>query len=660
MTEPALGPAVAAEALAASLRTPFEELPAQMRVRAFSVDYGHVRLPEGGDLFLTRYGWPYLAQLLPANWYAERWYARSGERLPGATGHAYHVQTRPVAGRRADLVVKFSRVAQDVPLTIATTFPDKVPPEVLANARFNSPLEEFGLVLELRRRGLEATGPRIRTQRPLAIYVPPEEYPLWQLGRSESSFVQHDRLLAEDQEGAVRAVELDIRRIYVLLYQWVEGQDAEAHFDGGALGEPELGALTRRVIDELAGCGFRVLDNKPKHFILRAGRAPRSVLRARDERPIYALVDFELLQRTPEAQRRFKVRQRRRYWDILEHRAAPRPAPLPSHLARTNVFGVPYLFGMLPDGGQLFIVGHDAELWDYFAPDRWLRTPRLKLSPVNEVFRTRTRDNIYVVFRRSRVGTRLRVDPLLQRDRRIRDYGFNSPFEEIAIAELLRQMGISTTHPRAIYRTGHPTTTAEYLRDDRRFADHADLVTPGPSGGPILSREYDYYTVWDYWRGVDPGPDRPDATRGIDLERARDDGWLVPEESAELLEATRGRLRRTGFANAGLQEHECLLMIGGDGTLVRDSRGVPEVTLGIDALTAYDYDLLPDEEYQRVVKRLDERLRAADCECLDLSGNHILLSMSPDGRFKRGATGEIATTLCNFELVRGLYRPLRY
>ena len=55
-------------------------------------------LREGGDLYVTRYGWPTLAQLLPANWYNEQWYARHGIKLPGS-GHVYHVSTRPVRGK---------------------------------------------------------------------------------------------------------------------------------------------------------------------------------------------------------------------------------------------------------------------------------------------------------------------------------------------------------------------------------------------------------------------------------------------------------------------------------------------------------------------------------------------------------------------------------
>jgi len=597
---------------------PFHERPTDLCVTAFGVDYAHIRPPTGGDLYLTRYGWPYLAELLPAQWYADQWYAKQGQRLPGSTGHAYNVLTRPVKGRRVHLVVKFSRVAQDVPLTIATSFPDAVPPEVLANARFNSPLEELGLVMELRRGGIGPKG--VRTQHPLAIYVPPEEYPLWKLGRSEGAFVQHDRLLAEDQENATRAVELDIRRIYVVLYQWVKGLDAEASFEAGDIGEQEFREFTPRVIGELQLSGFRVLDNKPKHFILRK-RRDGTLLRDRGGRIAYALVDFEL----------------------------------PSHLNPMKVFGVPYLFGTGPDGGRLWIVGHDPELWDYFSPDRWLRTPRVKLSLMNEVYRTRTRDNIHVVYRRSRVGTRPRVDPLQPRDRRIREYGFNSPFEEIAIAELLRQMGISTTHPRAIYRTGHPTTTAEFLRDGRRFADHADLLTREPDPEPILSKSHDYYTVWDRFQGV--GAEGPG---GIDLERARDDGLLGAEEHAELMETLRRRLRRIGLPDAALQDHECLVRLSPDGTPRRDPRGLVDVALGIDALTALDYEILSEESYQRITKRLDERLRAVDCEALDLAGYHLLLTMDADGHFARNAGGEIEVTLCNFELIRGLYRPLRY
>jgi hypothetical protein len=647
--------------LATAAALPFDARPAETRVTAFGVEYGHLRLGDGGDLFLTAFGWPYLAQLLPAQWFAERWYVKQGQRLPGSTGHSYHVRTRPADGRQVDLVVKFSRVAQDVPLTIATSFPDAVTAEELANARFNSPLEELGLVMELRRGGLDPQGPRLRTQHPLGLYVPPEEYPLWQLGRSETSFSPHDRLLAEDQEGAARAIELDIRRIYVVLYQWVKGLDAQASFERAELGQDEFYGFAPRVIEELRSCGFRVLDNKPKHFIVRTRRDGR-LLRERDGRLAYALVDFELLQRTAEHHRQFKVRQRRRYWDILRHRSEAPGGPLPPHLTPMKLFGVPYLFSACADGGRLWIVGHDPELVDYFSPERWRRTPRLKLSSMNEVFRTRSRDNIHVVYKRSRVGTRPRIDPLEPRDRRIREYGFNSPFEEIAIAELLRQMGLATTRPRAIYRTGAPTTTAQYLRDERRFADHADLVTPGPEGEPVLSRSHDYYTVWDYFRGIDPHPDTPgsDGALGVDLERAREDEVIDSDEHAALVESARRRLRRIGLADTALQDHECLLVLDADGQPRREPSGEAELVLGIDALTAYEYELLPHEAYERLIRRLDQRLRGADCEALELAGYHLLLGMNPDGDFRRDAAGEIAVTLCNFELVRGLYRPLRY
>jgi len=649
---PHAGPATAAGSV------PFDLIPAQRKVRAFGVEYGHIRPEGGGDLFVTAHGWPYREQLLPANWYADQWFAREGEKLPGASGSVYRVATRPVAGRSADLVVKFSRVAQEVSITVATSFPDQVPPEILANARFNSPMEEFGLLMDLRRETLRPGRPRILAQRPLAIFAPPEQFDLWELGRSRSLFHPHSRLLAEDQGDAGKAIELDIKRIYVVLFGWIKGSDAERCFQAGLIGGEEFLALTSRVNRELDACGFRVLDNKPKHFILRRRRDGR-VLRGRDGTLHYGLVDFELLQRTPERQKEFKVMRSRRYWEASERAAAA--GPVPSHLQPVTIFGVPYLYGRVPDGGRVWVLGDDPGLFEFFLPERWRRTPRVKLSPNNEVYRTRTRDGIHVIYRRSRVGTKPRVDPLDDRAKRIREHGFNSPFEEVALAERLRSMGIPTTWPRAICRTGHPTTSAAYLRDERRFADHAHLSTPDDPPEPVLSPDHDYYTLWDYFTGVDPPRERAGETsRGvIDLARAREDGLVSGDEYRRLAETMNRRLARIGFAEGSLEDCELAVRLDRDGRPQREAGGGIEVRFCVDALTAHDCGLLDEPAYRRIVGRLEAKLRAVDCELIDLSGQHLLLAADPDGRFRENDAGEIETTLCSFDLIRGIYRPIR-
>jgi hypothetical protein len=638
----------------------FDDLPPGEIVRAFGVEYGLVRPPSGGDLYVTRYGWPWLPHLLPSSWYEDQWYARSGERLPGASGNVYRVRTRPVGGRSIEVVVKFSRIAQDVTVIVPTTFPDDVSPEDIANARYNSPMEEFGLVMELRRGAFGPHDLRLRTQRPLAIYAPPEEFPLWQLGRDRSSFHAHGRRLAEDQENAIKAIELDIRRIYVLLYGWIRGADAEQEFDAGDIDVGEFAALTPRVVGELRAKGFRVLDCKPKHFILRKRRAGGQPLRRRGQL-VYGLVDFEFLQRTPEHQLEFRAAQHERYWQLQSRSEEPAPSPLPSHLRRTTIFGTTYVFGESPNGGKLWVVGHGAELFDYFLPDRWRRTARIKLSPANEVYRTRTRDNIHVVYRRSRVGTRPFVDPLTGWGKSIREHGYNSPFEEVTIAERLRQMGIATTRPRAIYRTSHPSTKAGYLRDERRFADHADLAAPGAAPEPVLSPRHDYYTIWDCFRGADPCPPAaPDAAPpATDLQSARESGLLAAAAAAGVLASARDRLARTGFGGDGIEEGDLLVFPRAGGELLLDDQGRVTVALCVDALTAYEYGLLDDHSYRAVIEHLTERLRAVDCEKLDVGGSDLLLSMDPDGRFTLDAHGGILATLCNFELIRGLYRPIR-
>jgi hypothetical protein len=639
--------------------TPFEQLPLERVVRAFDVDYGHLCTPDGGDLYVTRFGWPWLSALLPDAWYTNRRYATEGVPLPGATGHVYRLTSVSPEGPTLDFVVKFSRVAQDVSIIVQTSFPDDVPPEVIEAARFNSPLEEFGLVMELRR-GLH--GPRdarVRTQFPLAIYVPAEECQPWQLGRSTSTFTTHCRMLAEDQESAVKAIELDIKRMYVLIYGWIEGRDAEQVFLAGEIGEEEFLALTPRVIEELRGRGFRVLDNKPKHFILRK-RRDGSMLRDRDGRLAYGLVDFELLQRTEEQRRRFKAAQSERYLSLQLRGSQPETVALPSGLKRATILGVNYVFGPVPDGGRLWVVGRNPALFDYFLPDRWRRTSRAKLSSNEEVYRTRTRDDIMLVYRRSRVGTRPRVDPLLEAGQRIREHGINSPFEEVAVAERLRQMGIRTTTPRAIYRTGHPSTRSVFLRDDRRFRDHAALLTPEEPPQPVLAPGYDYYTLWDCFRGIAPrgAGDAPAGTL-IDLARARDKGLLTGPAAEELLEHARARLRALGFTGERLEEDEFVATLSGGGNLRRDLHGEIELGLGLDAFTALEFGRLSEDEYRGLIRHLDGRLRAVDCEMLNLGGQHLLLSLGTDGRFREDEHASIAVTLSNFEFIRGLYRPIR-
>jgi hypothetical protein len=633
---------------------PFERLPPERLVTAFGVEYGHLVLPEGGDLYVTRFGWPWVRQLMPAQWYAGEWYAREGEKLPGATGQVYHVRTRPVSGRSADLVVKFSRVAQEASVVVETSFPDDVPPETIAAARFNSPMEEFGLVMELRRGAFGPAGSPLITQRPMAIYAPPEEFPLWQLGRMQSMFQSHSLLLAEDQEHSVKAIELDIKRIYVLLYGWIKGKDAEQSWISGDITDAEFQTLVPRVVGELKARGFRVLDNKARHFVLRRCKRNGHLMRRPGQDLLYGLVDFEFLQRTAEHQAQFRTEQQERYRK-LQAAVAAQP-PVQSHLSSRRIYGVEYVHGSIQDGGRLWVVGTNYELFDYFLPDRWRRTPRLKLSPDADVFRTRTRDNIHVVYRRSRVGSQPRVDPLTPQGRELRAFGYNGPFEEVVIAERLRQLGVPTVFPRAVYRTGHPSTSTAYAQDMRRFQEQEPPDEAGAEAELIPG--YDYYTVWSCFRGVGPGLGQT-PNEGVDVEHARAAGMITPAQCQSVSERMNETLGRLGLDHVQIADWDLQVYPLASGELFGDSPDDVLATLGLDALRAYDLGLLDDDSYRATISRMQARLHAADCEQLDLRGTHILLSLRVDGNFSLDREGEPVAVLCNFEFVRGLYRPIR-
>lgn len=155
------------------------------------------------------------------------------------------------------------------------------------------------------------------------------------------------------------------------------------------------------------------------------------------------------------------------------------------------------------------------------------------------MYRTRTRDHVDMVYRRSRVGLRPRAEPLTESGRRIRESGFNSPFEEVAIAERLRQMGVDTTLPRAIYRTAHESIKAAHLRDVRRHRSYDAWRPPADPPVPPLSPDHDYYTLWDTFRGV--------GDRVVAFDRAVEDALVSREESERALEEARAHLRRGGL-----------------------------------------------------------------------------------------------------------------
>jgi hypothetical protein len=155
-----------------------------------------------------------------------------------------------------------------------------------------------GLVEDLRRGRFGPPDLHVRTKRPLAIYCSPRDLPSWQLGRKpfgfQSLWEQMDRNQDAEPEGM--RVHLLQRRQYFVLYAWVPGIDAQQAMEEGLLSETEVAELTRRVNEELAQKGFRILDNKPKHFILRKD-GQGTLLRHHGEL-IYVQIDFELLERT--------------------------------------------------------------------------------------------------------------------------------------------------------------------------------------------------------------------------------------------------------------------------------------------------------------------------------------------------------------------------
>lgn len=275
--------------------TPPDSSPIRVKkANAYGVDYQWISVENSGDLFVTQPGEPWLDWLHPESWYDHDRYRLDGQRQSAGIGTVYRVAVYR-NHRLLNLVVKFSRLGQKTLHYTASCPPDGMSCSSLAALHINNPFEEFGLLFQLRRRASLRGATSLLTKRPLAIFSPERRWPPDQLDRSSWRFERCRESLARDQRNISgdSRIDLDISREYILIFQWVTGENAWDLHCQGVLTHEQVNEITLRVQNDLAQASFRVPDHKPQHIILR--RKKDGLLSYRGK-PAYALVDFEMLE----------------------------------------------------------------------------------------------------------------------------------------------------------------------------------------------------------------------------------------------------------------------------------------------------------------------------------------------------------------------------
>jgi hypothetical protein len=228
-------------------------------------------------------------------------------------------------------------------------------------------------------------------------------------------------------------------------------------------------------------------------------------------------------------------------------------------------------------GGRLWVVGKNAGLFDYFLPERWRTTHHWKLSERNDVYYTVTKDNINIVWKTSRVGEMPDVDDEDEQVCRIIECGYNSPFEEFAIAFDLARRGIPVVYVRAIYMAG--SVKQEKTDDMRHYETHAHIKEP--LGRPILRPEHNYITIRGYYNGPDEwvSEQAGQLARPVDLSKALRDGIFVEQEVDAMMFRARERLLDAGYDGSLLGINDIIITFDPRGEIVRDTQGEPEARI---------------------------------------------------------------------------------
>jgi len=432
---------------------------------------------------------------------------------------------------------------------------------------FNSPFEEFSLVIDLRT--VMRNSPRkIVIQKPLAIYVPSEPLELWQTGRKEYKM----RYKIESH----KEIALDMHRSYAVIYEWIKGIDAIQAFDRKILAEKYLKILTLDAEKKMRKNGFVVKDNKPHHVIVRP-KQKKSLAQDKNGNILYALIDYELLERTPKREKELKKDKRVDYLKRQRDRFKIEiPNKFHPHLHHVTVFGIDYVYGHVESTkGRLWVVGKDPYLFDYFLPERWENIPKTKISIYSDMYYTVTKDDIHLAWKVSKVGTRPDKDPFKDDEKRIIEYGYNSPFEEISIAIELSRRGIPTIYPRAIYMSSVKTEISNL--DNSRYDKHKNIKTP--DGISVLKKNQDYMIIWGYWNGPDEKLAAKDGDyyKGINTLQAYRDKIISEKQYFDLLRLAKEKMLKVGFEDLNLRGSNLLISFDSRKKIVKDKEGMPEL-----------------------------------------------------------------------------------
>jgi len=520
--------------------------------RILDVDYAHLKLDSGDDLYVTEFGIPHIDILLPENYYYDKiWFMNNSSELAG-TSCVYKVKTKTVNSYHKDLVFKWNRMGQDVPGAIES--------ERLHSAEFNSPFEEFSLVKDLMI-SMNKTHGNVFIHRPLAIFVPPDKDELWRTGRKD--YKMSSILKSHDEE-----VLLDIKRSYAVIYEWIDGIDASFACEEGLIDEDLLKKLTLDADEKMEENGYMVRDRKPNHIILNTETVQKKIT-SLDEISDYALIDFELLEMTQKKKDGVCEEKRHDYHVRQKDRFKTKTIPLDPNVKESNVFNVDYICGNVESTrGRLWVVGKDPLLFDYFLPERWETTPKTKISLTNNVFYTLSKDKINLVWKVSRVGFRPDADPFRKEEKRILEQGHNSPFEEFSIALHLINNGIRTIYPRAIYMTSRNDQVSPHLIDESRYESHKGISCF--DGKDILQRDKQYVTIWGYWNGPDEKLAELDDNYDIAINalNAYREKMISEKEYITLMNEVRRKLLKAGIEDLNLRGKHILLSLDDNNEII--------------------------------------------------------------------------------------------